>query len=334
MARISKLVAKKIARKRNKFKIFGLVLLIFLLLFLGGVVFKSYRSVTHGLWDGQSQFNLVLNPSDAKQPVLIFGFNHSENSLNVLLIEPGTYIETIHGYGSSRVESIYRLGELDKKGGELFSGSLEEYLGLPVDAFAAELKPPLPDIQKTGFLGKLFGSLLKGKGKTNLTSWDLWRLWWNFKNLRQDKIILISLNQTSASQEIDLLDGTKASKIDPQRLESIISQFFIDQRLKDEDLTLTVLNGTSHLGLANKMATLVKNIGGQVISVGETEDIKSQISNLKCQIRSEKKFKNTYTFKKLTKIFGCQWQEGRLTDQRADMALIAGEGYWEKLALP
>jgi len=331
MAKINRREKRK---KRSKFRIIGLVLLIFLLLFLGVAVFKIYRSVTRGLWDRQSQFNVVINPIKEREPVLILGFDHPENLLHILLIPPGTYIETIHGYGSCRVESIYRLGELNKKGGQLLSESLQDYLGLPVDAFVAKLNLSTLDSQKTGFLGKLLGSLLKGKEKTNLTSWDSLRLWWDFRNLPQDKIILVDLNQTSASQIIDLPDGAQARKIDSQRLSLIISQFFTDQRLKNEDLTLAVLNGTSHVGLANKMATLIKNIGGQVINVGEIESTKLKIKNSKCEIRSQKKDKNSYTTKKLMSVFGCQWGGEDLENQRSDLVLIIGEGYWEKLTLP
>ena len=320
-------------KKRKKLRIIGLVLIVILIIFLGWFGFKIYRSITRSIWDGQNQFNLAIS----SHPVFVASFNPAEKSLNVMLIPQGTFIETIHGYGPCRVESIYRLGELSNKGGELFQGSLQEYLGIPVDAYASEHRTDNIE-QRTKetkeFIVKMIGNLLRDRGETNLTKWDLIRLWWEFKNLRQDKITLVDLGQTSVSQQVDLPDGTKANKIDTERLESIMSQFFIDKKIKEEDLTVSVLNGTNHLGLANKVATLIKNIGGQVVGVGEIENFKSQISNLKCQIRSQKKDKNTYTVQKLMKIFGCQWGGEDLENQRSELVLIIEEGYWEKLALP
>ena len=181
------------------------------------------------------------------------------------------------------------------------------------------------------------------KGKTNLTKWDLLRLWLGFRNLRQDKINLINLGQTSASKQIDLSDGTKANKIDTERLELIMSQFFVDKKIKKEDLTVAVLNGTNHVGLANQAATLIKNIGSQVVAIGDMENgewrsplrgIPSEWENGECQIKSEKKYKNSYTIRKLNYIFDCHWEGVAMVGQRADVVLILGESYWEKLTLP
>ena len=312
------------------------MLLIFLLAFLlilGGVVFKISRSAAKSVWDGQSQLNLALNPSLAGQPVLIAAFNPEEKLVNIFLIPAGTFIETIHGYGPCRVESVYRLGELNKKGSELFQGSLQEYLGIPVDAFASISNFEFPISNETkNSLSELLVGLLKS-GKTNLTKWDVIRLWWSLRNIRQDKVNLVDLGQTSASQEVDLLDGTKANKIDTERLESIMSQFFVDKKLKQEDLTVAVLNGTNHAGLANKVATLIKNIGGQVMTVGDTENGQGE-SLRQCQIKSEKKYKNSYTVRKLSHVFDCQWEGEPMAEQRANLVLIVGKSYWEKLVLP
>jgi hypothetical protein len=330
-------------KKIKKIRIVRLILFVILLILLGGLGFKIYRSIAKSVWDGQSQLNLAINPSIADQPVLIAAFNPEEKSLNVLLIPPRTFIETIHGYGPYRVESIYRLGELNKKGGELFQGSLQTYLGIPVDAYASmsnvKCQSPLRGIPsewsnvkiKTCILENI-RFLIKG-GETNLTKWDLLRLWLGFRNLRQDKINLVDLGQTSASQEVDLLDGTKANKIDTERLELIMSQFFVDKKLKQEDLTVAVLNGTNHAGLANKVATLIKNIGGQVMTVGDTENGQGE-SLRQCQIKSEKKYKNSYTVRKLSHVFDCQWEGEPMAEQRANLVLIVGKSYWEKLVLP
>ena len=222
---------QKVQKTRRIKTVIRFTLLGIVLVLLIGIGFKIYRSIAKSVWDGQSQLNLAINPSIADQPVLIAAFNPEEKSLNVLLIPPRTFIETIHGYGPYRVESIYRLGELNKKGGELFQGSLQEYLGIPVDAFASISNFEFPISNETkNSLSELLVGLLKS-GKTNLTKWDVIRLWWSLRNIRQDKVNLVDLGQTSASQEVDLLDGTKANKIDTERLESIMSQFFVDKKL-------------------------------------------------------------------------------------------------------
>lgn len=329
MARVNKKEARK---KRSKLKILGPIFLLAFLLILVGVVFKISRSATKSVWDGQSQLNLAINPSRADQPVLIAGFNPEEKSLNILSIPAGTFIETIHGYGPYRVESLYRLGELNKKGQELFQGSLETYLGVPIEAYALTINgdEKTEGMKNKEGIARFLKSLLK-RGQTNLTKWDLLRLWLGFKNLRQDRINLIDLGQTNASQEVELPDGTKAKKIDTERLGSIMNQFFVDKKIKQEDLTVAVLNGTTHVGLANQAAILIKNIGSQIVSIGETEN---NLKYKECQIMVEKKYKNSYTIQKLSHLFDCHWQGESMAGQRANVVLILGESYWEKLALP
>jgi len=338
-------------KERKKHKTRGVVrkvLLIIFLILLIGIGWKIYTSISKSLWDGENQFNIAIN----SQSVLVVSFNPAEKSLNVLLIPDGTFIETIHGYGPCRVESIYRLGELNKKGGELFQGSLQTYLGIPVDAYASmsNIKARCAGFLRNGQMSnvKIKTCILENirflikDGETSLTKWDLVRLWLTLRSIRQDKINLVDLGQTSASQEVDLLDGTKANKIDTERLESIMSQFFVDKKLKQEDLTVAVLNGTNHVGLANKVATLIKNIGGQLMTVGDTENglaprlgPRGQGESLRqCQIKSEKKYKNSYTVRKLSHVFGCQWEGGPMAEQRANLVLIVGKSYWEKLVLP
>ncbi|MBM3205953.1 hypothetical protein FJZ41_03855, partial [Candidatus Shapirobacteria bacterium] len=184
------------------------IILIVVFSFIG---FKTYRWVKQSLWDGQNRFNLVVNPS-GDAAVLIVSFNPTEKKVNALVIPTGTFIETIHGYGPYRIEAIYNLGELNGQGGQLLSGSLQYYLGLPIDGFIAQQNSFLKNGREGLHLFVLdqFYGALKGKGKTNLSRWDLLRLWWFFRNVRSDKVNLVDLGQTSASELIDLPDGTQA----------------------------------------------------------------------------------------------------------------------------
>jgi hypothetical protein len=221
---------------------------------------------------------------------------------------------------------------LKGNGAELLAGSLQDSFGLAVEGF---LKGTDGEWQKNGLknslLNQFFNSFAYDK-KTNLSRWDLLRLWWQIKMIREDKITLIDLSQTSVSQEVDLPDGTKAMKIDTERLDRIISQFFTDEQIKKEDLTIAVLNKTEKIGLANKAAKLISNIGGRVINVGaQTKNVDKKDN---CEIKSEKKYKNFYTVKKLSKIFNCQWTGEPDSEQRSMVVILLGVDYWSRLNLP
>lgn len=312
-------MASKVRINRKK----RLFLVIFLIIAIG-LGWKTDRVLSKNVWDGQNRLNLVFRFQGSSPLIMSF----SPETSTILIIPANAFIEVTHGYGPYRAESIYQLGELEKKlGGELLAESVQEYLGIPVDGYIinSNVKTQMSEL-KEGLM-EIFRNSLKGGGKTNLTKWDLLRLWWKIRGVREDKINIIDLKEASASEEIILSDGTKAIKIDPERLERILSQFFVDEKIRQETLTIAVLNGTNHLGLANKGARLIGNMGGRVIGVGDVE-------SSRCEARSEKKYKNSYTVKKLIRVFDCEWGGENLENQRADVVLILGEQYWQKLNQP
>jgi len=315
-------------KKKKKRKWLGLIFFLILMGFLIFGFIKIFRSINRSLWDGKNQFNLVIN----SQPVMIVSLDCPEKKINILSVPDGTFVESIHGYGPYRVESLYKLGEMKDQGGYLLTGSLQEYFGLNLDGYLTGDQYQPEKIKIKNFLLNQSFNSLRGQGKTNLTRWDLLRIWWQVKKTREDKIIFIDLAQTSVSQKVDLADGSQAMKIDPERLSRIINQFFIDEGLEKEDLSVAVLNKTEHSGLANNASKIINNIGGRVVQINNLQDKTAGSSS--CQIKSEKKYKETYTVKKLSQIFNCQWSESGEDDQRAEIILLVGDDYWHKLNLP
>jgi len=298
-----------------------LLILVFLLFFLVAG-YRVYLSFSKSVWDGKNRINLVF----CQPQIFIFSLNDPEQEAVVLFLPSQTFIEVIHGYGQYRAEAVYQLGEIENhRGGELLADSLQESLGIPVDGFAAISNFQFPiskDKPKDGILAA-FRLLLKG-GQTNLTKWDLLRLWWEFRKIRQDKVVVVELEKTGVLAKTILPDGSEGFEIEPEKTEKIAQEILKDQKIRQEDLTIAILNGTSHSGLAEKGARIIKNIGGRVVEMGNTE-------NGKCQIRGEKKFKKSYTVKKLMEIFRCQWGGEDLGSHRAEVILILGEDYWKRL---
>lgn len=320
---------RELTRKRTAlFVFYGILALI-----LMGVGWRLYASLKTSVWDGRSRINLVFR----SKPLFIASLEPSEAVMDLLVVPDGTFIEAAHGYGPYRVEVIYSLGELEGKGEALLADSLQEYLGVPLDAYVSPDKKELiidnfnKTVKiKTQILGVMMG-LFKGEGKTNLSRWDLLRLWWETVRLKNSKINVVNLSETSASSEATLPDGTKATKIEPERLDRIVNRLFVDEKIRAEDLTLAVLNSTGKSGLANQGARLIANIGGRVVKVGEIEGM---AGIEKCQIRSEEKQRETYTVRKIREIFDCQWSREKIEGQRTEVVIILAEDYWRKLYAP
>ena len=297
-----------------------LLFFVFLLIF-AGLGFNLYRSVTKGLWDGRNRFNLVL----IGEQIAVFSLAPGEEAVSFLLIPGTTLVETIRGYGTYRINSVFNLGELDNGGGKLISGTIQDYLGLTIDGYAR-----LED-GNIEFVQQALVGLLRNKGETNLTSWDLVRLWWQLKKIRPDRIKMVNLGETSACSEVVLADESSAIEIDSERVDRVVSQLFKDQKVRIEDLAVAVLNRTSHQGLAGRAARLITNIGGRVVEVGEAESLSVTKPGEKCEVQSAEKLRNSYTVKKLIRIFDCSWGGEALGGHRAEVILILNEDYWQRL---
>jgi len=306
-------------------------LLIFpFLVFLIVFSYKIYPSFSKSIWDGKNRINIIFEG----QQIFVFSLNPPEKEGIFLSIPSQTFVEVIHGYGQYRIEVIYQLGELENyHGGELLAESIQENLRIPIDAYASipNVKSQTPDI-KTYILDSF--RFLIGNGKTNLTKWDLLRLWLEVKKIRQDKILTLDLENTAALEKVVLADKTEWFKINPEMMEKIARDFFKDSKIRQEELTIAILNSTSHQGLAARAASLVENIGGRVVEIGDgglgtKENLSLEIE--RCEIRSEKRFKKSYTLKKLAKIFSCNWKGEEKRGFRAEVVLTLGEDYWKKL---
>jgi len=308
--------------RKLRFLIF--IILLITLVILGG------KNFSPGVWDRENKINIVF----INQGSFVFSFDPQEERGIILSLPPKTFIETIHGYGDYPLESIYKLGEQEGRGGgEFFASSLQENLRVPIDNYAliSEIKEINLNSEPREFILACFRNLFLGKGKTNLKKGDVFFLWLKFKKVRQDKISLIDLEKVDITEKIVFPDGTEGLKIDPQKFKKVALDFFKDSQIRQENLEIAVLNSTSYSGLATRVADLIENIGGRVVEVGEIRNVKSQMLNLKCEIRSKKELKKSYTSRKLEKVFGCQWQEEEGEGYRGDLTLIVSEGYWKIL---
>lgn len=117
------------------------------------------------------------------------------------------------------------------------------------------------------------------KMSSDLTIIDLFRLVISFFNLSSANIKVLSLVLPIADYETDKL----------------LSSFFIDTTVSLENVSVQIVNGTEISGLGNRLARVISNSGGNIVSViTSTSPIKhSQINYIG---------KKTYTAKRLSRL--------------------------------
>ena len=111
------------------------------------------------------------------------------------------------------------------------SGSVQEFLGAPVD----------------GWLGE----------ETNLNIWDRLRVWWKIKSTK--------------SNMVQTIDHSKSLTADPAKLDLELAGVFKDLEIVSEHLTVEVLNGSGKPEMANRAGRLITNLGATVIILGNSE---------------------------------------------------------------
>ena len=301
------------AKRKNWFKIFRLIVLTGV---VGLFACLGFRVLNRSIWDGEHQINIVIDG----QPVVLVSFEPERKTpLNILTLPPETYIKLTHGYGFYRLESVNNLAGYEGRiGGQLLAESLSEYLGLPLEAYISGSNIKLADNKNSAdFILEIIWNLLCGHGQTNLSKWDLARLWWRIRLMRSDKIALANLCKDDICYKETLIDGSEVLKIDLEKADKITDDFFQDYLIRQEGLTISVLNQTSSVGLASSAARMINKIGGRVIQIGEEKD-----TGVKCLIRVGQRLSQSYTLRRLKKIFGCELRIGETNDQRADIVLI------------
>jgi len=314
---------KEQKEKKKKRNLIFIRLWIFIIGFLVllSLFWKTYDTLRKSVWDGKNRINFVLSGDE----VVLISFAPEEPSLALLPLPKGLQIDVIYGYGKYRVEAVSSLGELEKKD-NLLPASLQENFGVPVEGWmisSSKFKVKSSKL-KEEILDELKRQMW-GRGKTNLNRWDLLRLWWGIRKLRPGDIGVLDLEKSNMILTVALPDKTTVFGVDFDQLDLKIQKFFGDSLLKKENLSIEVLNGTSHRGLAERAARLLTNIGGRVVWVGNSE---LQIAN--CRLQIEKNKKRAYTVKKISKIFNCQLEEKK-EEGRAEITLTLGEDYWQKL---
>lgn len=91
----------------------------------------------------------------------------------------------------------------------------------------------------------------------------------NFVDIFRLLLFSQTVKESSISQ-ILITDKTDKVKVD-----SIMSTFFIDPQIRDEKLSIEIVNASNVYGLGNRLANLISNMGGNVILVS-TGDLKEE----------------------------------------------------------
>jgi hypothetical protein len=274
----------------------------------------------NSLWDGTERINFVLS---AKNTTLV-SFEPFEKTLTFLEIPNNTLLEVTRGYGEYQLGAIERLGEIEKRN-NLLGETLQENLALPVNGFIQNFSSQENEVNSRNNLNNILSEGLIGKNQTNLSGWDIIRLWWQIRSVKEADVLIFNLEKRDLLIPKTLADKTKVFSLDAPIFDLKMQNLLPILALKKENFTFEIYNSTSFPGLADKSARILNNIGTRVVTTGNSE---TEIN--KCLLKGNKSLEKTKTVEIVRKLFNCDWQETSESG-RADLSLIIGNDYFQKL---
>lgn len=268
---------------------------------------KAAPVLLSGRFEKYDRFTVVI---DGEKRALL-SISTDKKGAVVIVLPNDLYISRLaHGYGAYQVSKIYEVGELDHRGGEVFSSTLSQYLGIPVDGFIHTKRNP--ENLKAFFTSPEFFL----NDRSNLSLIDRIKIIATINELRFDRIEIFNLQDRA--EKIILADGLKARSIDSLDLDHLLGGSFVEKRLEDENLRVLILNSTKTAGLGNRVARLLSNIGMNVVNVDSQDQ---EVDN--CQVRVEKTLEKSLAVRRILDIFKCQLKIGEGSG-KSDLELVVG----------
>jgi len=296
----------------------------------------SLRAYGQRVWKGDGRITIALKTgqsSSTSSGVYVVSFLESEKAVSVVSFPAGIQVDTSGGHGSWKIESLYPLGELNGKGGELLRRSLSEFLGVPIQGWIVDEKtdPALNREEVIRDLQQILGKSLFTPKITNLSLWDGSRLLLTLLFTNTSVGDWVDLSQTKILTQRHLPDGSQSFSADPALVDRLSQQLFSQPQLIDEALSIAVVNATDHQGLGTRAARLIANSGGEIVGVSD----RKQMSEETTIIVSGKKNLTSYSADFLSNQFLADHvSQGETSGERADLVLVVGEGYYRYFSEP
>lgn len=257
-------------------------------------------------------------------PMVVWSWDRSVHHAVRITMPAATVIDAVGGYGKYSLEALWRLGDIEKRGGTILVQSLQEALGLPIDGYVGPNGPELSGMADTPLVPTPIQILrlplvILGSYRTNISPSTLLYLSLAAMRLRPDNVTTIELAKDAMVSQ-QLADGTVVETPDMSRLDVLFGTMFEDAQVRREGLSVAVYNTTDMASLGSRAGKLLGRMGVFVVRVGNDAQPIDQ-----CSVRGSKKALAGATAAVIIEILGCGQEEG--TPELADLEVRVGKAY-------
>lgn len=302
---------------------------IFLIISVIGVLllgFSAIKIVSSSIWDGKSRISFVFQRSDsqgASGSVYLASYLPVGKRLVVFSFPGAAKIEVAGDYGRWRIGSVYPLGVLEDKEGRLLTSSISSLLGAVVEGWIVvdnEIKMNSDNSRQ--ILQKAILTSFGKRGFTNFSLWDRFRLFRALSSVRGHHVDWLDMGKAGVLREEEEPDGSLILVAVPELMDKLSQEYLFYSQVVEEGVSVAVLNATGRSGLGTSVSRLIRNIGGDVVSVSNY--VKDADQNQ--VIVSREELLDSFTTKKLIEVFQVdKVKVGDTSENRAELLLILGE---------
>ena len=248
-------------------------------------------------------------------PVVVWSQDRATKRVVRITLPKDAVVEGVHGYGMYALESLWSLGAIDRKDGEVLVRSIEEALGIPIQWFIGKKE----EGKVTLGLSSLF-EYLRGGYRTNLSLPEFIALVMDSSGMRADKITDVTITPDTALTSEQIADGSTRQVLDTSRVDVLLGTLFEDERIRKESLSVAVYNTTDMSTLGSRVARTLGHLGVFVVRVGNAAP---EIGD--CTVTANKDVLTTLTVAVIREVFACKDVEGAV--DVADIEVRLGSAY-------
>jgi hypothetical protein len=260
-------------------------------------------------------------------PVSIWSWDRTNDSFVVVELPADVAIDS-PAYGRYSLESLWKLGFIDKKGGSPLVRSIHDALALPLHLYIGETGQELAHVKDVQSYGKQmftlggWASFLLGRRQTNIPLGTYLAMSWNLMRARPDAIHIVDFTTGNipVGQET-LPDATVRKFFDIERIDVILKGRFEDEEIRNEQITVAVYNTTSTPALGTYAARLITTEGVLVVAVGNQEPAIAD-----CEVHGGGDLIESKTARVIAELLECKILE-KETQGRADLEVFLGSTY-------
>jgi len=263
----------------------------------------------------------------ASSPVALWSWDASERTFVVVVFPADTAVDAVGGYGRYSLASLWKLGFIDKRAGNLLRETVGNAIALPVAWFIGRDRESLPVASdpvgygKTLFSYRGVGDVLLGKVATNVPVSSLISFAWNLARSRPDDITVYDLAKRPVTVGETLADGSTQQVLDMQQLDVVLQGIFEDEEVRREGLAIAVYNTTATPFVGSQAARVIANQGGLVVAVGNELPERDT-----CVIQGQKAIEKSKTVGLLMNLLSCSFEQVS-EEGRADVLIKLGTAY-------